>query len=148
MDRSISIETSVDIAAPPARVWPYLVDWENLGLWMKEGKKFEVTSAQREGPGVTAVATITIGGISTKDAIRVTRWDPPNLLEIDHLGWVSGTGRIECLPRDQGTRVRWQEHLIPPLGAAGAVGMRIFRPLMMRIFMRDLRLLKNLVESG
>lgn len=148
MNRSVKVETSIEIAAAPERIWPYLVDWENLDRWMKEGKDFRVTSKHREGPGVTAVATITIAGVSTKDVIRVTEWEPPLRLGISHLGWVSGAGWMECEPGGQTTLLRWTEHLEPPLGMVGAAGIRLFRPLMQRIFFRDLRLLKELAESG
>lgn len=148
MDRSITIETQIEIGARPDRVWSYLVDWENLGRWMREGRRFEVMSSHREGAGVRARATIRIGGITTTDDIEVTRWEPPRVLEIDHLGMVSGRGRMECVPSPGGTQLRWKEELSPPLGVAGGIGIRLFRPLMRRIFNRDLRLLKELVESG
>lgn len=148
MNRSIRIQTSVVIAASCEKIWPHLVDWENLDRWMKEGKNFRVTSSHREGTGVTAVATISIAGISTTDAIRVTEWDPPRTLEIVHLGWVSGTGRIECVAGEEGSSVRWEESLKPPLGILGAAGIRPFVPFMRRIFQRDLVLLKELVESS
>lgn len=147
MDRSIRIITSIEIFRPPQQVWPHLVDWENLGKWMKEGRDFRVTSPQREGIGVTASAVISIAGLSTRDSIRVVQWDPPRVLGIEHLGWVSGSGRMECHGRGEHTLLRWEERLDPPLGLLGAAGIRLLQPLMRRIFLRDLRLLKVLVES-
>jgi hypothetical protein len=43
--------------------------------------------------------------------------------------------------------VDWREELHPPLGPLGAIGMRLFRPLMVRIFRRDLAELARLVLS-
>lgn len=143
----IVLDMSIGIRAPAEVVWPYLVDWENLGRWMIEASEFVVTSPHREGVGVTSEATIRIAGITTRDAIRVSRWEPPRLLEIQHLGWVKGTGLMQCVPEWSGTRLLWRETLEPPLWMLGAAGLRAFKPLMRRIFEHDLALLKELVES-
>lgn len=145
--RQIQIHVAVGIEAPAREVWPYLVDWERLGRWMKEGSGFTVTTPHREGVGVEAEAVIRMGGIRTLDRIRVSRWEPPDVLEIRHLGWVKGTGLMRCSPRGTGSRLDWTETLIPPWSLIGAIGMRLFGPLMRRTFRRDLHLLKALVES-
>jgi carbon monoxide dehydrogenase subunit G len=145
--RPVELVISIGIRAPSETVWRYLVDWEKLDRWMTEARDFKVTSEHREGVGVTAQATISIAGVTTRDSIRVTRWQPPTLLEIQHLGWVSGFGVMECVPEWSGTRLMWKETLWPPLGLAGALGLRAFKPLMRRIFEHDLTLLKQLVET-
>lgn len=143
----VEIEMSIRIEAPPSRVWDYLVDWEHLDDWMREAKSFRVTSEATEGVGVTAQATISMAGIKTTDLVQVTRWHPPHELEIQHLGWVAGHGLMKCTPAPWGTFLYWKESLEPPLGIAGAVGLRLFRPLMFKIFQGDLGVLKELVES-
>lgn len=147
MDLSIALEMTIDVDAPPSVVWPFIVDWENLGKWMLEASGFEVQTKHREGEGVLAEATIRIGPISTIDRIRVTQWNPPFLLGLDHIGWVKGTGRMELHTRSVGTHLVWNERLIPPWGLLGALGIRSWKPLMRRAFIRDLRTLKRLVES-
>ncbi|MGQ0679113.1 MAG: SRPBCC family protein [Actinomycetota bacterium] len=144
----VEMEMSILIRAPAEAVWPYLVDWENLDRWMTEARDFKVTSPNREGIGVTAQATINIMGITTTDPVEVTRWEPPSTLEIEHQGWVSGKGLMRCIPEWSGTRLLWIETLSPPLWLLGAAGIRLFRPVMRRIFQHDLSLLKALVESN
>jgi uncharacterized protein YndB with AHSA1/START domain len=146
--RRVSIVTVVDIARAPERVWPHLVDWERLGWWMREARDFRVVGEQREGVGVEAEATVRIAGITTRDRIRVTRWEPPWVLEIAHRGWVTGTGYMELSPTEAGSRLFWREDLFPPWGAAGWLGLRATAPLMRRIFRRDLGLLRELVEGS
>ncbi len=146
MNRPVVFKLSIDIEALPEKVWRFLVDWEHLHAWMKEGRGFRVTSRQREGVGVTAEATVRIGGISTTDPIRITRWEPPRTLEMEHLGWVKGSGLMQCLAHAAGTRIEWTETLIPPWGILGAAGMRLLKPVMRRIFASDLIRLKGLVE--
>lgn len=143
----VELEMSVRIEAPIEKVWERLVDWENLGEWMLEGRGFKVTSDHQEGVGVTAEASIRIGGITTTDPVEVTRWEPPEVLEITHSGWVAGTGLMVCKPAPWGTFLYWKETLRPPLWILGAVGLRLFKPLMQRVFERDLAVLKSLLEG-
>jgi uncharacterized protein YndB with AHSA1/START domain len=138
---------SIRIPRPPDVVWPYLVDWERLNRWMLEARSFRVTGSEREGVGVEAEATIRIAGITTRDSIRVTRWEPPGVLEMEHLGWVKGTGYMELRSQDQGSTLFWRESLIPPWRWFGAIGMRVVAPLMRRVFLRDLRVLRELVVA-
>jgi uncharacterized membrane protein len=146
--RHLDIVTSIELHRPAESVWPYLVDWERLGRWMREARSFRVISEAREGVGVEAEATITIAGITTHDRVRVTRWEPPRILEIAHLGWVKGSGYMELSPIPGGCALFWRERLVPPLGSVGLLGMRVLRPIMRRIFQGDLEELRRLVGSG
>lgn len=133
---------------PPEAIWDLVTDWEHQDDWMLEASDFVVVSDRREGVGVEAEATIRIGGISTRDRVRVGEWDPPRRLGIEHLGWVTGRGTIELTPVAGGrTHVWWREELNPPLGPLGAAGMNLFKPLMARIFRRDLRILAGLARA-
>jgi uncharacterized protein YndB with AHSA1/START domain len=44
---------SVDIQAPPEKVWPYLVEPEKTMQWFTALKVFEYTSEQHAGVGST-----------------------------------------------------------------------------------------------
>lgn len=138
---------SIELDASPVEVWARLVDWEHLGDWMHEASEFRVTTPEREGVGVEAAARIRIAGITTEDAIRVTRWEPYEWLEIQHLGWVKGSGLMHCRPSATGTYLWWRETLIPPWGLAGWVGLRLLQPVMGQVFRRDLRSLKKLMAQ-
>lgn len=146
----VIIEVSETLPGPQHVVWELITDWENLGDWMLEASHFVVTSDHREGLGVEAEATIKIAGISTRDKVQVSGWDPPDRLAIDHLGWVAGRGEMHLTPlSDERTHLFWREELIPPqsLGGLGALGLTGFKPLMRRIFERDLHILKGLVRA-
>jgi carbon monoxide dehydrogenase subunit G len=141
---TITIDTSELLPAPPSVVWKLLIDWENQGDWMLEATDFVVLTSQREGVGVEAEATVSIGGLTTRDRVRVSAWEPERRLEIVHGGWVSGRGEFQLTPRGDATHVLWREELHPPLGVIGALGLLAFRPVMARIFARDLRILQSL----
>ena len=144
----VALEMDATVPAPPKVVWELVTDWERQGDWMLEASDFVVTSAHREGVGVEAEATISIGGVKTRDRIRVVGWEPTHRLAIEHLGWVSGYGEIYLTPSGPGrSHVFWREELHPPLGILGAVGLLLFKPLMRRIFERDVRVLQRLAAA-
>ena len=152
----VVIENDVTLPAPPEIVWDLITDWEHQDEWMLEASDFEVLGDQREGVGVRAEATIQIGGIKTRDEIRVTGWEPPKRLVIEHLGWVKGTGELHMTPllganttvAVAATHLYWREELHPPapLGVVGSLGLLAFKPMMRRIFARDLRVLASLAR--
>lgn len=144
----VALEMEATLQAPPEVIWELITDWERQGDWMLEASDFVVTSGYREGIGVEAEATIKIAGIKTRDRVRVTGWDPPRRLAIEHLGWVSGAGVIDVVPSGPGrSHMFWREELYPPLGLLGAIGMAGFKPVMRRIFERDVRVLARLASS-
>ena len=144
----VTIEMTQTMTAPPEVGWRLITDWEHQDDWMLEASDFVVVSDHREGVGVEAEATIRIGGLKTRDRVRVAEWDPPRRLVIEHLGWVTGRGEIDLTPLvGDRTHIAWREELSPPMGALGAVGMTAFKPLMGRIFRRDLKVLVGLARA-
>ena len=149
----VTVELAETMPGPPEIVWRLITDWENQGDWQLEARDFVVKSAAREGVGVIAEATVSIGGITTRDDIEVVAWEPNEHLAIEHKGWVSGRGDIRLTPLGSGadpvrTHVLWIETLCPPLAFAGAIGLTAFKPLMTRTFKRDLRVLQGLVRAA
>lgn len=45
------VQKSIEIAAPPEKIWPFLVEPENILKWYIPLQKFEYTSEQRSGVG-------------------------------------------------------------------------------------------------
>jgi hypothetical protein len=148
--RPVAIESSITAESTPAIVWGLITDWERQGEWMLEATDFVVTSEQREGVGVEAEASVRMAGITTRDRIRVVGWEPPKRLAIEHRGWVTGMGEIHLTPLGEGrTHVFWREELHPPrsLGVLGTMGLGALRPLIKRVFGRDLRILAGLAAA-
>lgn len=144
----VVLEMAATLPGPPEVVWDLITDWEHQDDWMLEASDFVVLGDQREGVGVEAEATIKIGGVTTRDRVRVIAWEPPRFLAIAHDGWVSGRGELFLTPigKDR-THMFWREELEPPLGSLGAIGMTLMKPLMGRIFRRDLRILAGLTRA-
>ena len=146
--KPVVIDLTTTLPGPPQVVWRLITDWENQYLWMIEASDFVVTSPHPEGVGVEATATVKVGGIKTRDPIRVDVWEPERRLGIEHGGWVKGRGDLTLEPEGATTRMRWREELHPPWGILGAIGLRAFRPMLARTFRRDLGLLARLVQQS
>jgi hypothetical protein len=145
--RPVAVEMAQTVPGAPDVVWELITDWEHQDDWMLEASDFVVTSAHREGIGVEAEATIAIAGFTTRDVVRVVAWDPARHLAIEHAGWVSGRGDIHLTQLGKAvTHVYWREELRPPLGLLGALGLSALKPVMARVFRRDLRVLASLVR--
>jgi uncharacterized protein YndB with AHSA1/START domain len=143
------IDMDIVLPGPPEIIWRLVTDWEHQDDWMLEARDFVVTSPHREGVGVEGEATVSIGGITTRDTVRVVTWEPLARLAIEHAGWVSGRGEFFITPLSENeTHMYWQEELIPPLGPLGRIGLLLFRPLMRRVFQRDLKVLAGLVRAA
>jgi hypothetical protein len=146
--RAVVLEMAQTLPCTAEIAWELITDWEHQDDWMLEASDFVITSEQREGVGVEGEATVKIGGIKTRDKVRVVGWDPQHRLAIEHEGWVSGRGEMSltALGSDR-THIYWREELYPPLGFLGALGITAFKPLMLRIFKKDLRVLASLARA-
>lgn len=144
--RSLFFVQSVEIRRTPQAIWPYLVEQDRLEEWMEEASEVRIEGGRFRAVGDEAEATIRIAGITTRDRIRVTRWEPPAILEMEHRGWVRGRGYMELGPGEEGTRLFWREELVPPLGALGRLGMRLVSRAIRRTFLGDLERLQRMVE--
>jgi uncharacterized protein YndB with AHSA1/START domain len=149
----VRIEVAVDVAAPRERVWALLVHWERQAEWMVDARAVEVLTPARAGIGVTVRCPTGVLGFTVEDVLRVTRWEPPAVLAMIHIGdLIVGEGTFELTPLDArsgvGTRVTWREQLEPPLGAIGALGAATFvAPIVRWLFRRSLRNLSALAEG-
>ena len=142
------IESMIVIDAPIERVWAEVAAIEGQPRWMHDMKSVEVLTPGWVQVGTEAVAEVRIFGVSVKDPVRITEFEPPNRFAISHLGSFKGSGLITLEAGADGTTtiVRWEERLIPPLFPH--LGALVLTPTLGSIFQADLVRLKELVESG
>jgi len=68
------VQRSIEIAAPPERIWPFLVEPEKILRWFTLLKKFEYTGEQRSGVGTPFYYEEKSGGRLMKLSYKVTEW--------------------------------------------------------------------------
>ncbi|TMK82030.1 MAG: SRPBCC family protein [Actinobacteria bacterium] len=142
-------EQAAVIGAPPERVWSVVSDWERQASWMPDVSRIEVRGPKRELGASMTVRTKVFGIPAATDLVRVTVWEPPRRLVVDHVGVVTGTGQWRLDPVDErSTRFTWIEEIrmMPPV--LGSIALWLYAPWQRWMLRRSIGNLKRIAESG
>lgn len=146
------IKVSTSIAAPPSKVWAAVHDIADHTEWMADAEAIRLTKGRPNRVGATYEVDTKVGPIALLDVMEVTEWEEGRTMGVRHVGLVTGTGRFTLKRtgplRRRGTRFTWQERLTYPWWMGGPVGGIVADQVMKRIWARNLRSLKRLVEEG
>ena len=143
------LKVGITIAASPDAVWATIESIERHVDWMADAVSITFTSAQHRGVGTTFDCLTKVGPFKTVDRMAVTEWKPGEAMGIEHGGWVTGSGRFELRAKHGNrTRFTWTEELHFPWWMGGAVGAFAAKPVLRRIWRRNLAGLAALVASG
>ena len=144
--RGVEIEKTINIAAPPARVFEFWSKWENFPRFMKNVREVRDLGNNRshwvvEGPA----------GVPVEWDAVVSRWEPYEVL-----GWrsepgsmVENAGIIRFTPNEDGsTKVEIRLSYNPPAGALGHLVAKLFGADAKSEMDQDLLRVKTLIEAG
>jgi uncharacterized protein YndB with AHSA1/START domain len=70
----MKIEKSIEIAAPPERIWPFFIDPEKVLQWSITFRKFQYTGEQRRGVGTPLYIEEKAVGPVMKMDFEITEW--------------------------------------------------------------------------
>ena len=139
---SVRIRVGTTIDAPPATVWADIERLESHVEWMHDARSIRFVSLRRRGVGTRFACKTRIGPFTTVDMIRVTEWKPRRVMGIEHVGVVRGEGRFQLRKQRRGrTKFTWDERLTFPGWMGGPVGERLAKPMLRRVWKRNLRTL-------
>ena len=124
MKKLSHLSLTIEINKPVETVWKLLVDWKRQSNWMLQTKVWSELDQDKTVKNGKGVLVFAFTGLFPKlypklrlgilDTMEVTKWKPPLLCEVVHIGRViRGTGKFElkrkrCLlytspsPRDRG----------------------------------------------
>ena len=116
------IERSVEIAAPPEKIWPFLVEPEKIMQWFTLLKKFEYTGEQCSGVGTPFYIEEKAGGPLMKLNFTAAEWVENEKLafKMTSGNFVKGyeqTWTVEATP--SGSRFAFMEQVDLPYGIIG-----------------------------
>ena len=142
--------SSVEIDAEPQQVWERLADIAGHVSWMADARSIRFLTDQREGVGTVFVCRTVVGPLRTDDRMEVTEWAPGRAMGVAHSGVVTGAGRFELTPLDDGRRtsLSWTEDLRLPWWLAGRLGATVAGPVLARIWRANLRRFAEQVTLG
>lgn len=147
--RRSRIEIGTVIDRGVEEVWSELRHLDRHVEWMHDAVEIRFLTDQREGVGTRFECDTRVGPFSTTDVMEITSWIPEQTMGVHHQGLVVGTGAFELRPLDgDRTEVRWHEELQFPWRLGGPVGEIVARPILRRIWARNLDALAARVERS
>ncbi len=97
------VERSAVIGAPPAEVFAYLSNLDNLAEWQSGVMTARRTSDGEIGVGATAVVTRELMGQRMEAPLTVTEYDPPRRLAIgSEVSGVKANATLDLAPTEDG----------------------------------------------
>ena len=103
------IQRAIEIAAPPEKIWPFLVEPEKIMQWFTLLKKFEYTGEQRSGVGTSFYYEEKNGPMLMKLSYEVTEWVEKERLAFRMTSGPASTSRDDQVwaiePTSSGSRV-------------------------------------------
>lgn len=115
--------------------------------WMHDAETIRITSPRTTGLGTTFECATRVGPFPLSDTMEVVEWKERRTMGIRHTGLVRGTGRFTLKLRPGGTLFTWEERLVFPWWMGGPVTGALSKPVLRRIWKRNLATLKEMVES-
>jgi uncharacterized protein YndB with AHSA1/START domain len=122
------VQRSIEIAAPPEKIWPFVVEPDKILKWFYLLQKFEYTNEQRSGVGTPFYYEEKSAGRLMKLNYRVTEW-----VENERLAFSMTSGplkkndqvwSIEATP--SGSRFTLIEDIEMPWGIIGKIMEALF----------------------
>jgi uncharacterized protein YndB with AHSA1/START domain len=116
------VERSVEIAAPPHKIWPFFVEPERVLQWYSTFRKFEYSGGWHRGVGTRLYIEEQAMGPLMKMHFEATEWKENEKLA---LRMVSGTGvksyeqQWSLEPTAGGSRFTFAEQVELPYGVLG-----------------------------
>jgi len=119
----MKVQGSIEIAAPPEKIWPFMVEPEKILKWCITFQKFQYTGKQRCGAGTTLYIEEKVSPMPLmKLNFEVTEW-----VENDRLAFSLTSGNltkgydqswtVEATP--SGSRFTFREDFKMPFGVIG-----------------------------
>ena len=145
------VTASIDIAAPPEKVWAVVMDPARLKDWVTIHRKLGKVSDEPLRDGSTLEQTLHLRGVSIKVHWTVEKADRPSRAVWEGRGPARARTHTsyDLTPNgDGGTRFEYVNEFRPPLGPVGAAANRVLMGgVPQREADRTLRRLKELVEG-
>ncbi len=121
------VKTSIEIAAPPERIWSVIMDPDQLDDWVTIHRRLGRVSDDPLRCGSTMEQTMCLRGASFKVTWHVVELDEPHLAVMQGRGPARSTASIrdELTPIEGGTRFDYVNEFKAPMGPLGSMASRV-----------------------
>jgi len=144
-----AVAVTVDLDLPVSLAFAKATDWSRQGEWIPL-TNVRVVRGDGRSVGSRIEAFTGVGRLGFLDVIEVTGWDPPNRVDVMHVGrLLRGPGAIEFRASPNGgTALAWSEWLHLPFGWVGRMLWPVLRPLANALLRIALHRLVALSDPG
>jgi uncharacterized protein YndB with AHSA1/START domain len=120
----MKVQGAIDIAAPPQKIWPFLIEPDKILKWCITYQKFEYTGEKRPGAGATFYLEEKAGGPLMKLNFAVTEYVDNQRLacKMTSGNFLKGYEQqmtLETIP--SGSRFTFAEEIKMPYGPIGSL---------------------------
>ena len=120
----MKVQNSIEIAASPDKIWPFLVEPEKILKWCITFLKFEYTGEQRGGVGTTFYLEEKAGGPLMKLNMRITEWAENERVAFSMVSGTFVKGYVQNWTAEatpSGSRFTFMEEVTLPYGIIGKI---------------------------
>ncbi len=144
----VQITVSIEIEAPPERVWAEVADLASHAEWMADAESIVFLTDQRSGSGTRLRVSTRVGPIRTGDVMEIVEWTDHQTIGVRHEGLVGGRGRFTLAGDSGSTLFTWSESLTFPWYLGGALGAAAARTVLAGVWRRNLERLRARIETA
>ena len=120
----MKVEKSIEISAPPEKIWPFLVDPEKILMWFDSFKKCEYANEKTIGAGTAYYVEEKVPGPLRKINFRVTDWNENENLTLEMTSGKNVNSyeiRWNLKADNTGTAFHFVEEIGMPFGVIGKI---------------------------
>jgi uncharacterized protein YndB with AHSA1/START domain len=151
----MKVEKSIEISAPPEKIWPFLVDPAKITMWFDSFKKCEYVTEKKTGVGTEYYVEEKVPGPLRKINFNVTNWNENKNLKLEMTSG-KNVNSYEILwdlkPTQSGTTFHFFENVGMPFGvigkALGVLGQGTADKMVEGMLMKLKNLSEEQVTSG
>ena len=147
---TVRIEKSISIAAPPEKMWPFLIEPEKFLKWWFTVQEYQPTGQPLSGIGSNFYAEEKCAGPLMKLNFTVTEWDENKKLAFimtSGSGVKSYSQKWTIEASEVGSKFTLSEEWQAPFGVIGKISEIFLRGSSENLVEQYLLKLKNLVEE-
>lgn len=146
----MKMERTIEIAAPPERIWQFFIDPEKVLQWSITFRKFQYTGEQRRGVGAPLYIEEKAGGPLMKMNFEITEWVENEKIRLKMISGAplkSYEQLWTLAPTDSGSEFTFYEEIIFPLGVIGKLIGSVSQGSSYKFVTEMQSKLKSLVEA-
>ena len=116
---------------------------------MADAERIEFLTTEKVGDKVEFDCLTKIGPFTVRDSMRVINWDEPNSITVVHKGLFKGEGTLSLQHLSpEYCEIHWSEQIAFPPFLLGPIGAQAAKPILERIWKKNLERLETLLKSS